>query len=199
MDNGLRRLFFPPEKLVSKYVSEGKVVADLGCGPGYFTLPIAKIVGRQEGGKVYAVDFDAKSIERLTEKAAKHGFENTIEAHVSSASNVGFIPDASVDFVFANGLFCCMTDHLGAAIEINRILKKEPYGTAYLSVTKFARKSDPRALAKDEWIKLVSANFNVLGQGESFASRWAHVSSSVSLKIRENGKERAPQPSCCCI
>ena len=46
MDNGLRRLFFPPEKLVSKYVSEGEVIADLGCGPGYFTLPIAKIVGQ---------------------------------------------------------------------------------------------------------------------------------------------------------
>ncbi len=106
MDNFIRRLIFPPEKFVSQFVSEGKVVADLGCGPGYFTLPIAKIVGHN--GKVYAVDFDARQIKRLTEKAANKGYAETIEAHSSSAAEIGFIPDEGVDFAFASGLLCCI-------------------------------------------------------------------------------------------
>jgi ubiquinone/menaquinone biosynthesis C-methylase UbiE len=37
-DNLIRRLFEPPQRLVESYVSNGQVVADLGCGPGYFTV-----------------------------------------------------------------------------------------------------------------------------------------------------------------
>jgi len=32
------------------------VVADLGCGPGYYTLPLAESVGPE--GRVYAVDMN---------------------------------------------------------------------------------------------------------------------------------------------
>ncbi|MHB8566139.1 MAG: class I SAM-dependent methyltransferase [Nitrososphaerales archaeon] len=199
MYNGLRKLFFPPEKLISKFVSEGQVVADLGCGPGYFTLPIAKLVGQKQGGKVYAVDFDAKALERLKVKSAEHGFEKTIETHISSASNVSFIPDSSVDFVIANGLLCCMSDHLGAISEINRILKKGHEGSAYLSITKFMRRSDPRAVLKHEWMNLVSEKFNLLKQGESFATRWALVSAILTGKYdKENVGEQKIPPSCCC-
>lgn len=190
MDNALRRIFFPPKKLVSKYVLRGQVVADLGCGPGYFTLPLAEIVSQKKGGKVYAVDFDERSIERLKKKAIKRGCEKTIDACVSSASSLAFIPDSSVDFVFAYGLLCCMRDHLGAVAEIKRILKKEPNdrGSAYLSITKFARKSDTRALRKDEWRKLISTNFNILKQEEGLTTRWVLVSPNATANEEENGE-----------
>ena len=184
MDNGLRRLFFPPEKLVARYVSRGQVVADMGCGPGFFALPIAKIVrgspsseSSSNAGKVYAVDFDSKSIEKLKIKAVKRGYAEIIEARVSSASKVNFIPSASLDFVFANGLLCCMNDHLGAVQEINRILKKGT-GKAYLSVSKYLLRNDPRSVTKEEWQRLLSENFAVLKEGEGLFSRWALVSPS---------------------
>ena len=209
MDNGLRRLFFPPMNLVSKYVLAGQVVADLGSGPGYFTLPIAKVVsgasGTRNEGRVYAVDFDAKSIEKLKKKAVKHGYAEIIEARVSSASNVDFIPSDSVDFVFANGLLCCMTDHLGAVGEINRILKSD--GTAYLSISKNLRRSDPRTVVKEEWKRLLSKNFKVLKEGEEFFNRWALVS-PTGIDIRElvpdghaeervHGEHKRNPLSCC--
>ena len=96
-----RKLFEPPQRLIESYVKKGQVVADLGCGPGYYTLPLARCVGLE--GKVYAVDLDEKCIRALEKKADKGGYQN-IEAHASSASDLSFIKDKSVDFILANGL-----------------------------------------------------------------------------------------------
>ena len=96
-----RKLFEPPQRLIEPYVKKGQVVADLGCGSGYYTLPLAECVGPE--GKVYAVDLDKKCIRALEKKAAKSGYSN-IEAHTSSASDLSFIKDSSVDFILANGL-----------------------------------------------------------------------------------------------
>ena len=73
----------------------------MGCATGYYTLPLAELVGPE--GKVYAVDFGKKNIRVLNKKAEKGGYHN-IEPHASSAANLSFIKDRSVDFVFANGL-----------------------------------------------------------------------------------------------
>jgi ubiquinone/menaquinone biosynthesis C-methylase UbiE len=79
------------------------VVADLGCGSGYYTLALAKHVGSE--GKVFAVDFEEAAIRELEKKADKRGYRN-IDAHATSASDLSFIKDGSVDFVLANGLLC---------------------------------------------------------------------------------------------
>ncbi len=99
--NPIRRLFEPPQRLIGPYVKKGQVVADLGCGSGYYTLPLAELVGPE--GKVYAVDLGKTSIRTLEKRAGKGGYRN-IEAHASSASDVSFIKDRSVDFILANGL-----------------------------------------------------------------------------------------------
>jgi len=97
----LRRIFEPPNKLIKPFVKKDYVVADLGCAAGYYTLPLAELVGPE--GKVYAVDFSKKNIRAIKKKAAKDGYHN-IEPHASSAADLSFIEDRSVDFVFANGL-----------------------------------------------------------------------------------------------
>jgi ubiquinone/menaquinone biosynthesis C-methylase UbiE len=171
MDNFIRHLISPPEKKILKFVRPGTVAADLGCGPGYFTIPIAKIV--RPTGKVYAVDSHEESIRAVKRKSMAQGLENIIETHASSAATVDFIPTATVDFVFANGLLCCMTDHKGAVAEIKRILK--PSGLAYLSVTKMFRRSDGRAVPKDEWTQIL-ADFTVNESREGILNRSAIVS-----------------------
>lgn len=132
-DNPFRRLFSPPGKLIDPYVAKGMRVADLGCGPGYYTLALAEIVGPE--GTVYAVDVQDKSIRALKRKAARRGFRN-IEAHAASAVDLGFIKDGSVDFILAHGLLCSMAPqhHDPAVAEMVRILK--PRGRAYLSASK---------------------------------------------------------------
>jgi ubiquinone/menaquinone biosynthesis C-methylase UbiE len=77
------------------------VAADLGCGPGYYTLPLAEVVGPE--GKIYTVDLNEKAIRALEKKANKLGIHN-IEAHATTAADLSFIKDKSVDFILANGL-----------------------------------------------------------------------------------------------
>ncbi len=131
--HAISRLFEPPKRFIEPYVEQGDVVADLGSGPGYYSLHFAKILGPK--GKVYAVDYDERVIKALEKKKEKRGYQN-IEAHASSAAKLSFIADESVDFVFANGLLCCVAPQQqdSAVEEIKRILK--PNGLAYLSAAK---------------------------------------------------------------
>jgi len=170
-DNFLRRLVSPPKKKISKFISAGAAVADVGCGPGDFTIPIAELVGPE--GKVYAADSDPKSIQVLKSKAEGRGLQRIIQAETASAANLEFIPDASVDFVFAIDVLCCMMEHAGAVTEIKRILK--PHGLAYISITKSSRKMDPMAVTKEEW-KQILEDFTVRENGEGYTKRWAIVS-----------------------
>jgi len=96
-----RKIFEPPQRFVEPYAKKGQVVADLGCRTGYNTLILAESVGSE--GKVYAVDLDKKCIQTLEKEADKAGYKN-IEAHATSAADLSFIKDKSVDFILANGL-----------------------------------------------------------------------------------------------
>ncbi|MDG6975904.1 MAG: class I SAM-dependent methyltransferase [Nitrososphaerota archaeon] len=171
MDNLVRRLASSPSKFVEKHVAPGQVVADLGSGSGFYALPLARRVGAS--GKVFAVDSDGEAVKALSAKAQGLNLGAVVDPRVGSAAQLGFIPDASTDFVLASGLLCCMVDHEGAVDEIKRILK--PSGTAYLSVTRAFRKSDPRAVSREEWHKILEG-FKVLEGREGLASRWVLVS-----------------------
>jgi ubiquinone/menaquinone biosynthesis C-methylase UbiE len=166
--NPITRLFHDPRRDVEPYVNRGQMAADLGCRSGYYTLPLAELVGPE--GKVYAVDLDEKAIQTLKEKADKRGYDN-IEAHASSASNLSFIKDGSVDFVLANGLLCSMADHRGLAVnEIRRILK--PRGVAYLSL---GMPPPFGFVDRAEWEKILGG-FIVERRGHGLRVSWAVVS-----------------------
>ena len=163
----IRRLFESPKKLIEPYVKDGQVVADLGCGSGYYTFALAELVGSR--GKVYAVDLGKDCIRALEKKARKSGYRN-IEAHASSASDVSFMKDRSVDFVLANGLLCSMAQHRKEAVnEIKRILKRE--GQAYLSLGA----GPPFGYVDQaEWDDILEG-FKI-EQGGSYRQKWALVS-----------------------
>jgi ubiquinone/menaquinone biosynthesis C-methylase UbiE len=150
------------------------IMADLGCGPGYLTVPAAEMVG--PGGRIYAVDSDEKSIVVLTEKAKKQGLSSIIDARVSSAAHVPFIPDGAIDLVIAKGLICCMFDHQGVLREIHRMLKSG--GVAYLTVTKLLSKKDGRSVGGEEWRKILG-EFDIKENGEGMTNRWAWVATPV--------------------
>jgi ubiquinone/menaquinone biosynthesis C-methylase UbiE len=135
LDNPLRRVLGNPRRYCC-HVQQGQTVADLGCGPGFYTLALAESVGPE--GRVYAVDSDERAIRAVERKAARRGC-HSIEAHVSSAGNLSFIEDGSVDFVLADGLLCSMApqDHESAVNEIRRIVKRN--GKAFLQVAAGSR------------------------------------------------------------
>lgn len=86
LDEATRRSWYNPETILANLKS-GMTFADIGCGDGFFSILAAKIVGKK--GKVYSVDIDASSIEKLKKKAEAADFR-TIETKVGTAEEVIF-------------------------------------------------------------------------------------------------------------
>jgi ubiquinone/menaquinone biosynthesis C-methylase UbiE len=60
--------FLEPERIVQNFgLEKGDHVADFGAGHGYFTIPIAKIVGGN--GKVYALDVQKPVLDIIRARA----------------------------------------------------------------------------------------------------------------------------------
>lgn len=86
-----------PEKVISALgLKPGELVADLGAGPGYFTLRLARAVG--PSGKVYGVDVSREMLDYLEKQArAKH---LTNIQPVLALPHDPKLPAASVDLIF---------------------------------------------------------------------------------------------------
>ena len=78
-DNPLRKLYQNPERILAPYINEGDLVADLGCGMGYFSLPLARLVG--DDGKVTAVDLQPQMLDGVKRRADRAGLQNRIYLH----------------------------------------------------------------------------------------------------------------------
>jgi ubiquinone/menaquinone biosynthesis C-methylase UbiE len=70
LDDPKRFLFENPDAILSEIgVNLGHVVADIGAGTGFFTLPLAEYVGRK--GRVYALDTSPTMIKELRKRTKK--------------------------------------------------------------------------------------------------------------------------------
>jgi len=76
-----------PEKLFHGLIEEGMTVFEPGCGMGYFTLPIARMVG--PSGKVVAVDIQPKMLDGLSRRAEKAGLGERIEIRLATEKGMG--------------------------------------------------------------------------------------------------------------
>ncbi len=86
-----------PNEVVRKLaLKPGAIVADIGCGPGYFTLRLARAVGPT--GKIYAIDVDAEILGYLKERAKAEGVQN-IEFIVAEPHDPK-LPPASLVMIF---------------------------------------------------------------------------------------------------
>ncbi len=114
-----REEVLPAEETLRAFdVQPGWAVADVGCGPGFFSLPLAQLVG--SAGTVYAVDMEPKMLESLKGRASEAGVANVVP--VESTEDRIPLPDASVDFAF---LACVLHElaGLGTLLETRRILR----------------------------------------------------------------------------
>jgi len=70
----LRKHIQNPRRIIGPYVSNGMTVMDIGCGMGFFTIPMSIIVGKQ--GRVIAVDLQPEMLAGLKKNAQKAGCAN---------------------------------------------------------------------------------------------------------------------------
>jgi len=87
LDNPFRRLLFNTDRILGPHVREGMTVADIGCGPGFFTIPMARMVG--PAGRVFAVDLQEAMLEKVRRKVAKAGLGERVVIHQCSEDTLG--------------------------------------------------------------------------------------------------------------
>jgi cyclopropane fatty-acyl-phospholipid synthase-like methyltransferase len=96
-DNPLRRLLHDPEKILSGLVKPGMTVADIGCGMGYFSIAMARMVG--PSGKVLSLDIQQEMLDHLMKRARRQAVPDVIETRLIPDDNITI--NRPVDFVLA--------------------------------------------------------------------------------------------------
>jgi ubiquinone/menaquinone biosynthesis C-methylase UbiE len=119
LDNILRRLIQNPEKILASYVKNGMTALDVGCGPGFFTLAMAELVG--ESGRVIAADLQAEMLQKIDRKIKGTHLENRITLHRCEEDRINLTE--KVDFALAFYMVHEVPDGKGFFKEMFEILK----------------------------------------------------------------------------
>jgi len=117
-----RKLWHNPETILQRAdATKGMTMADLGSGPGFFTIPMAQITG--EKGLVYAVDSNQNILDNLKENIAKSGVNPKVIKIVKNDVCHTGIPNESVDLVLFANVLHEVADRKAFFQEVKRISK----------------------------------------------------------------------------
>ncbi len=96
----VRKLLTNPDRILKRYVRSGMTVLDAGTAMGFFTLPLARLVG--ESGHVVCVDLQEKMIASLKKRAVKAGLDACMEFRVCTPESLSIDDLAgTLDFALA--------------------------------------------------------------------------------------------------
>jgi ubiquinone/menaquinone biosynthesis C-methylase UbiE len=107
----------PKEILETLNIEPNLVAADLGCGSGFFTIPLS-----MEVKKVYAIDVQKKMLEFLQERTRRLKIKN-VEPLLSTGSEIPLEND-SVDLLLSMNTLHEFDDKKRMAEQIRRVLKQ---------------------------------------------------------------------------
>jgi len=163
LDSGIRKLLQRPKKILGNYVGDGMTVLDLGCGPGFFSVEMAKMVGAS--GKVIAVDLQEGMLRKLKNKIQGTEIERRIKLHRCDKNKIGITE--KVDLVLAFYMFHEVPDQKKFLEEIKPVLK--PDGRVFIVEPKFFHVS---RRAFEETVEVAKAvGFKPVGRPKVFLSR----------------------------
>ena len=97
LESRLRLLLQNPGRILKGYIHPGMTVLDLGCGTGYFTLEIAKLLEKK--GKVIAADVQKGMLDILIQKLDNSELQNQIQIHNNQERTLNLTE--KVDFILA--------------------------------------------------------------------------------------------------
>ena len=157
-----RRTLVDPAQFVDQLdIQEGDVVADIGAGPGFFTLPLAEHVGAR--GKVYALDVAPEMLEKLRSR----NLPEQVELLLSTENHLP-LPDGSADLGLLAFVFHELEDPAKFLAEAKRILR--PAGRLVLlewvpQEEELGPPMHARVGAEHTAAALVAAGFRVITDG----------------------------------
>ncbi len=116
-----RLSWMPPTEVVARLrLAPGMMVADIGAGTGFFTIPMAQAVA--PGGHVYAVDMEPALLKFLAAKLEKPEAPRNIEILQGEATHTTLHPD-SCDVALLANIWHELDDYAAVLREGARILK----------------------------------------------------------------------------
>ncbi len=155
LDHPLRRLYESPKRILRPFVGEGMDVLDIGCGPGFYTLEMARRVGKT--GRVTAADLQQGMLDKARAKLTAAGLASAVTFHRCGADAIGL--KKTFDFILVFHVLHETPDQGRFLRELKSLLK--PDGRVLLAEPKWhVSRSDFR-----EAIDLMEqAGFSVLAQ-----------------------------------
>ncbi|MDP4207237.1 MAG: class I SAM-dependent methyltransferase [Bacteroidota bacterium] len=131
LDNSIRRLLQNPHKILKPYIKKGMVVLDLGCGPGFFSVEIARLL--MNSGEVIAADLQEGMLNIVRQKIKGTDLEQRIKLHKCQEESIGLTD--KVDFILAFYMIHEVPDQNKLFRELKSILK--PNGLIFIIEPKF--------------------------------------------------------------
>ena len=103
------------------YIERGWTVLDVGPGMGYFTIPLARLVG--DTGRVIAADLQQKMLDAIYHRALRAGVQDRIKLHRSTSDTIGL--NESIDFCLAFWMVHEVPNRSRFFSEISSMLKRD--------------------------------------------------------------------------
>jgi ubiquinone/menaquinone biosynthesis C-methylase UbiE len=118
-DNPLRRIVQNPRTILDGMIRPGDSCLDIGCGIGYFTIPMATLVGPT--GSVTAVDVQSHMLDGVLKRARRARLESRIRVHLANTPGLPF--SGAFDFALAFWMLHEVSDQSLLLSHIRRALK----------------------------------------------------------------------------
>ena len=120
LDSKLRRWLQNPRDIVAPFVKEGMKVLDVGCGPGFFSVELAKLVGAT--GRVISADLQEGMLQELARKIKGTILESRIRTVQCQRNKINVSDD--VDFILAFYMVHEVPDKSAFFEQLRSVLKK---------------------------------------------------------------------------
>jgi ubiquinone/menaquinone biosynthesis C-methylase UbiE len=123
-------LYQNPQKILGSYLKAGMKVLEIGPGMGFFSIPMARMVGNE--GKIICVDVQDQMLRRLRKRAHNNGMDRIIETWQCSSSSLAVQDQkGKIDFALAFAVVHEISDQNNLLTEIYDSLK--PQGILFVA------------------------------------------------------------------
>jgi ubiquinone/menaquinone biosynthesis C-methylase UbiE len=124
--NPLRRFIHNPDKILAPYITSGMTVLDIGPGLGYFSLPMAKMVGPD--GKVVCVEVQESMLEGLQSRARAAHLEERLIPRLCRPNYLGLDDFAGrIEFALAFAVVHEVPDVPNFFADVFKVLKSKAH------------------------------------------------------------------------